>query len=84
MLNVNQMIMKKVLNITEHRDGTYTLSHLTFEQIHAIQNALIQNSITLGDIQMKKQAEGHDLNPWAASSLQFAVDASVQLLDMGF
>lgn len=76
--------MKKVLNITEHRDGTYTLSHLTFEQMHAIQNALIQNSISLGEIQMKKQAEGQDLNRWAASSLQFAVDASVQLLDMGF
>ena len=76
--------MKKVLNITEHKDGTYTLSHLTFEQMHAIQNALIQNSITLGDLQMKKQAEGSNLNPWAASSLKFAIDASVQLLDMGF
>ena len=78
------MIMKKVLNITEHRDGTYTLSHLTFEQMHAIQNALIQNSISLGDIQIKTQAEGQDLNRWAASSILFAVDASVQLLDMGF
>lgn len=76
--------MKKVLNITEHKDGTYTLNHLTFEQMHAIQNALIQNSISLGEIQIHKQAEGQDLNPWAASSLQFAVDASVQLLDLGF
>lgn len=74
------MTMKKVLNITEHRDGTYTLSHLTFEQMHAIQNAFIQNAISLGDIQQQK----HDLNPWAASSLQFAIDASTQLLDMGF
>ena len=76
--------MKKVLNITEHKDGTYTLNHLTFEQMHAIQSALIQNAISLGDIQKQKQAEGYDLNPWAASSFKFAVDASTQLLDMGF
>ena len=76
--------MKKVLNITEHKDGSYTLNHHTFEQMHAIQNALIQNSISLGDIQMKKKAEDSDLNQWAASSLKFAVDASTQLLDMGF
>ena len=78
------MIMKKVLNITEHKDGTFTLNHLTFEQMHAIQNAFIQNAISLGDIQKQKQAEGFDLNPWASSSLKFAVDASTQLLDMGF
>lgn len=78
------MIMKKVLNITEHKDGTYSLNHLTFEQMHAIQNALIQNSISLGEIQCQKMAEGHDLNQVAASSLKFAVDASTQLLDMGF
>ena len=84
MLNVNQMIMKKVLNITEHRDGTYTLNHLTFEQLHAIQSALSQKAVSLGNIQKEMQAEGHDLNPVAASSLQFADDASDQLLDMGF
>ena len=78
------MTMKKVLDITEHKDGSYTLNHLTFEQMHAIQNALIHSSIVLGDIQERKLTEGHDLNPWAASSLQFAIDASVQLLDMGF
>ena len=78
------MTMKKVLKITEHKDGTYTLSHLTFEQMHAIQNALIQNTISLGDLQGQKWAEGHDLNPMAAFSLQFAEDASDQLLDMGF
>lgn len=84
MLNKNQKIMKKLLNITEHKDGTYTLNHLTFEQMAAIQSALIQNSISLGELQVKKLAEGHDLNPWAESSLKFAVDASTQLLDMGF
>ena len=78
------MIMKKVLNITEHRDGTYTLNHLTFEQMHAIQNALIQNTICLGDLQGQKWAEGRELNPMAAFSLQFADEASNQLLDMGF
>ena len=78
------MIMKKVLNITEHRDGTYTLSHLTFEQMHAIQTALIQNTISLGEIQGQKWAEGHELNQMAAFSLQFAEDASDQLLDLGF
>lgn len=78
------MIMKKVLNITEHRDGTYTLSHLTFEQMHAIQSALIQNTISLGELQGQKWAEGQELNPLAAYSLQSADDASDQLLDMGF
>ena len=78
------MIMKKVLNITEHRDGTYSLNHLTFEQMHAIQSALIQNSISLVELLDKKWAEGHELNPMAAFSLQFADDASDQLLDMGF
>ena len=76
--------MKKVLKITEHKDGTYTLNHLTFEQMHAIQNALIQNSISLGDLQGQKWAEGHELNPMAAFSLQFADDASDQLLELGF
>ena len=78
------MIMKKVLNITVHKDGTYTLNHLTFEQMHAIQSALSQKASSLGNIQKEMQAEGHDLNPVAASSLKFAVDASTQLLDMGF
>lgn len=78
------MTMKKVLNITEHKDGTYTMSHLTFEQMAAIRSALIQNSIILGELQIKKQVEGHELNRWAESSLKFAVDASTQLLDMGF
>ena len=84
MFNVNQMIMKKVLNITEHKDGTYTLSHLTFEQMHAIQNALIQNAISLVDLQGQKWAEGRELNQMATFSLQLAEDASDQLLDMGF
>ena len=78
------MIMKKVLNITEHRDGTYTLNHLTFEEMAAIQNALIQNTISLRDIQKQQQAKGHDLNPVATYSLQFSEDATDQLLDLGF
>ena len=76
--------MKKVLNITEHEDGTYTLNHLTFEQMHAVQNALIQNTLSLSDLQGQKWAEGHDLNPVAAFSLKFAEDASDQLLELGF
>ena len=78
------MIMKKLLNITEHKDGTYSLNHLTHVQMATIRSALIQKSISLGELQMKKQADGHVLNPWAASSLKFAVDASTELLDMGF
>lgn len=78
------MTMKKVLNITEHKDGTYTLSHLTFEQMAALRSALIQNFIRLRGLQVKKLAEGNELNPWAASSLKFADDASDQLIDMGF
>ena len=84
MLNVNQKIMKKVLNITEHKDGTYTLSHLTYEQMHAIQSALSQRAISLGNIKKEMQAEGLALIPRTAYSLQFADDASDQLLDMGF
>lgn len=84
MLNVNQMIMKKVLNITEHKDGTFTLNHLTFEQMHAIQSALSQRAVSLGNIKEKMKAEGLELIPRTAYSLQFADDASDQLLDMGF
>ena len=84
MLIVNQMIMKNLLNITEHKDGSFTLNHLTFEQMHAIQSALSQKAISLGNIQKEMQAEGHALNPVAASPLQFADEASDQLLDMGF
>ncbi|HKM08728.1 MAG TPA: hypothetical protein VJ869_17355 [Sphaerochaeta sp.] len=73
-----------VLKITEHEDGTYTLNHLTYGQMRAIQHALIQNAIRLVDLKKQKQAEGHDLNSWAESSLQFADEASDQLLDMGF
>ena len=76
--------MKKVLNITEHKDGTYSLNHLTFEQMHTIQSALSQKAISLGNIQKEMQAEGHNLNPVATSSLHFADDASDQLIDMGF
>ena len=78
------MIMKKVLNITEHKDGTFTLNHLTYEQMHAIQSALSQRAISLGNIRKEMRAEGLDLIPVVAFSLQFADDASDQLLDMGF
>ena len=78
------MIMKKVLNITEHKDGTFTLNHLTYEQMHAIQSALSQKAISLGNIQKEMQAEGYELNQMAAFSLQFADEASDQLIDMGF
>ena len=84
MLNVNQMTMKNVLNITEHKDGSYTLNHLTYEQMHAIQSALSQRAISLGNIKKEMQAEGLALIPRTAYSLQFADDASDQLLDMGF
>ena len=76
--------MKKVLNITEHKDGTYTLNHLTYEQMHAIQSALSQKAISLGNIQKEMQADGHELNQMAVFSLQFADDASDQLLELGF
>ena len=74
------MIMKKVLKITEHKDGTYTLNHLTREQMHAIQSALINNWLWLEE----KQLEGHDLSDVAAYNLTFADEASDQLSDLGF
>ncbi len=72
--------MEKVLNITEHKDGTYTLNHLTVEQMHAIQSALVNNWISL----KKKQVEGHELNDVAAYNLTFADEASDQMSDLGF
>lgn len=78
------MIMKKVLKITEHKDGTYTLNHLTFDQMHTIQSALFQKSISLGELKKQKQAEGQELNPWAEASLQFTLDAITQLISMDF
>ena len=78
------MIMKKVLNITEHKDGSYTLNHLTLQQMHAIQMALSQRAISLGNIQKEMQAKGLALIPVVAYSLQFVDEASDQLLDMGF
>ena len=78
------MIMKKVLNITEHKDGTYSLNKLTHDQMAAIQSALIQNTISLRGLQLQKQAEGTELNRVATFSLQFADDASDQLLELGF
>lgn len=76
--------MKKVLNITEHQDGTYSLNHLTHEQMNAIQSALIQNWTDLRELQERLHAEGHDLNAVAAYYLTFANEVSDQLTDMGF
>ena len=76
--------MKKILNITEHKDGTYSLTHLTHEQMSALQSALINNWVSLKELREKKQAEGHDLNEVAAYNLTFAYEASDQMLDLGF
>ena len=76
--------MKKILDITEHKDGTYSLNHLTFAQMAAIQSALVQNSVSLRELKEKKQAEGHDLNSLAQSFLDFANEASDQITDLGF
>ena len=64
--------MKKVLNITEHKDGTYSLNHLTHDQMAAIQSALVQNSVSLRELKEKKQADGHELNSLAEFFLDFA------------
>lgn len=76
--------MKKVLNITEHKDGTYSLNHLTHKQMAAIQSALINNWVSLKELREKKQAEGHDLNDVAAYYLTFAYEASDQMSNLGF
>lgn len=76
--------MKKILNITEHKDGTYTLNHLTHEQMNALQAALINNWVSLKELREKKQAEGHDLNDVATYYLAFADEASDQMSDLGF
>ena len=76
--------MKKVLNITKHEDGTYTLNRLTHEQMHAIQSALINNCVTLLQLKEKKQREGLDLNAIATFYLAFSYEASNQLEDLGF
>ena len=76
--------MKKILNITEHKNGTYSLNNLTREQMAAIQSALVQNYICLRELKEKKQAEGHELNPLAESFFDFANEASNQMVDLGF
>ena len=76
--------MKKVLNITEHRDGTYSLNHLTHKQMRALQCALINNYVDLKELREKKQAEDRDLNDVAAYNLTFADEASDQMSSLGF
>lgn len=76
--------MKKVLKITEHKDGTYSLNNLTHIQVEAIQCALIQNWNNLRELQESLHAEGLDLNAVATYYLTFANEASDQLTDMGF
>lgn len=76
--------MKTILNITEHKDGTYTLNHLTHEQMAAIQSALVQNSVSLRELKEKKQADGHKLNSLAEFFLDFTNEASNQIVDFGF
>lgn len=76
--------MKKILDITEHKDGTYSLNHLTSAQMAAIQSALVQNSVSLRELKEKKQADGHKLNPLAEFFLDFANEASDQITDLGF
>lgn len=76
--------MKTILNITEHKDGTYSLNHLTHKQMAAIQSALVQNSVSLRELKEKKQAEGHELNSLAEFFLDFANEASDQITDLGF
>lgn len=77
--------MKKILNITENQDGTYSLSNLTVEQMQALQSALIQNWVSLLHLKERKQREGLDLNAVAAFYLAFAEEASNQLSDdLGF
>lgn len=76
--------MKKILNVTKHSDGTYSLNHLTHAQMAAIQNALVQNYVFRRDLKKKKQDEGHDLNSVAQSFLDFADQASDQITDLGF
>lgn len=76
--------MEKILDITEHKDGTYSLNHLTHDQLAAIQSALVQNYVTLRELKNKKQDEGHDLNCLAQSFLEFADKASNQIAYLGF
>lgn len=76
--------MKKILNITEHKDGTYSINHLTHEQMNALQSALINNWVSLKELREKKQTEGHDLNEVAAYYLTFADEASDQMSNLGF
>lgn len=76
--------MKKVLDITKHKDGTYSLNHLTHEQMNAIQCALIQNRNGLKELQEEMRANGHDLNDVVSYYLTFADEASDQMTELGF
>ena len=76
--------MKKVLNITKHVDGTYSLIHLTHEQLNTIQAALIQMRNDLKELQEEMRAEGYDLNNVVSYYLTFADEASDQMTELGF
>lgn len=65
----------EALNITTHKDGTYTLSHLTFDEINFIQSALFHNWQTLN----AEKNSGKHFNEFCEASLNFCDKASNDL-----
>lgn len=66
----------EALNITEHRNGTYSLNNLTFGEINFIQSALFANWQRL----TTEKNGGKKINEFCEASLAFADKASNDLL----
>lgn len=68
----------EALNITAHKNGTYSLNNLTFDEINFIQSALFHNWQTLN----AEKNSGKKFNAFCEASLSFADKASNDLLYM--
>lgn len=71
--------MNNVLNITAHKDGTYSISNLTWNQLNALQSALIANMTQLNDLKESREKQGKSINEVAEFNRVFADEASDQI-----
>lgn len=68
----------EALNITEHRNGTYSLNNLTFDEINYIQSALFNNWQRLNT----EKNSGKRFNEFCKASLVFSDKASNDLINV--
>lgn len=68
----------EALNITEHKNGTYSLNNLTFDEINFIQSALFSDFQRL----TAERRQGKVLNEFCKALLDFSDKASNDLIDV--